>query len=369
MANITQYVTFAIITVRILLQVQALILIVLVAVIFYKISTTQVVELDTDHELPPASSEDQQSLEPAVTTPAFTRPRPPLRRRNCFVPGPNGLASQPLLSSDSEFEPATPTTSDSEEGYETAPEDAAPAMTMAEKRALAYFEDRLRQHRESVSSETSAHATAVQKTSLTDALLQIREDHSDVEEDTEMVLQRRNVKMREEGVRVKVDYFSQLTSLKPAPAPRSAPAVLSSAATGDLRGGASEISLPPSSSSGSCPSTTPPLSGLHSPAPTPCNGLTGITTPDHAPGHASVLPTSGQAGEVLDRIDEKLLGIPADVVSRRLLRDGRAILSGSKRRPRGISSAESNSAQGTPAPVVEAELQTSKSGYPSEMME
>lgn len=367
MANIQQYVTFAIITVRILLQVQALILIVLVAVIFYKISTTQVVELDTDHELPPASSEDQQSLEPAVTTPAFTRPRPPLRRRNCFVPGPNGLTSQPLLSSDSEFDSETPTTSDSEEGYETAPEDAAPAMTMAEKRTLAYFEDRLRQHRESVSSETSASPATTVQTSLTDTLLlQIREGHSDAEEDTEM-LQRRNVKMREEGVRVKVDYFSQLTSLKPAPTPRSAPAVLSSAAPGDLRGGASEISLPSSSSSGSCPSTTPPLPGLQTPATTPCGGINGITTPDHA---ASVLPTSGQAGEeILCRIDEKLLGIPADVVSRRLLRDGRAILSGRKRRPRGVSSAESNSAQGTPAPVVEAELQTSKSGYPSEMME
>ncbi|KAL2278820.1 hypothetical protein FJTKL_14159 [Diaporthe vaccinii] len=234
---------------------------------------------------------------------------------------------------------------------------------MAEKRALEYFEDRLRLHRESVSSETSA--TPAMQTPLTDA--QLREDHSDAE-DADMI-KRRNIKMREEGVRVNVSY-SQLANLKPTPIQRPAPATLSNAAAtaGNLRGGASRATSPPpftSSPPSSCLSATPTLSGLRSPAPTPCDGLSG-TTPDHTPGSASVLPTSGQAGETLSRIDEKLLAIPADAVSRRLLRDGRAILHQRKRLPRSVSSAEASPALVTPLPD-ESVLQTSE-WYPSEMM-
>ncbi|KAG6354450.1 hypothetical protein INS49_004467 [Diaporthe citri] len=358
MANIKLYAALVIVIERLPQKVQALILVILIVVTIYQISRPQV-DLDTDHELPSAPSEDHRSLEPAATTPAFTRP--PLRRRNCFVLGPNGITSEPL-SSDWEFDSTY--TSDAE-GYETAPEDEAPARTMAEKRALAYFEDRLRQHRESVSSETSA-SPAVQ-TSLTDA--QIREDHSDVE-DAEMI-KRRNVKMREEGVRVNVSY-SQLTSLKPAPAPRPAPAAFSiTAITEGLRGGASGPTSPPSSCfspPSSYVSTTPCLSGLQSPAPTP---ITGTTTPELPTGPASVPPTSGQAGdETLCRIDEKMLAVPADAVSRRLLRDGRGILHRRNRLPRSASDAE-GAVQRTPSPV-EAGLQTSKSDemwYPSEMNE
>lgn len=322
--------------------------ILIVAIIAYRNRRPQG-ELDTRQDLPPVTSESNQSLEPAAgTTPASTRPTT-LRRRNCFVLGPNESTSKPLSSDLLE--------SDSE-GYETAPEDAARIMTMAEKRAHAYFEDRLRQHSESVSSETSASPPV--QTSLTDA--QIREDHSDAD-DAEMI-KRRNIKMREEGVRVKVNH-SQLNSLKPTPARQPAPAALSNV-PGGMRGGASGTTSTPCSSSSpsSCLSTTPSFSGLQSPAPTPCGGLTGITTPDHTPGSASVLPTSGQATEVLYRIDEKLLAIPADAVSRRLLRDGRAVLHGRKRLPR--SSAEASPAPLTPAPV-EAGLET-YDRYPSEMM-
>lgn len=349
---------------RIPRQVQGLILVILIVVTIHQARRPEV-DLDTDHELPPAPSEDHQSLEPAATTPAFTRPTLP--RRNCFVLGPNGLTSEPLPS-DWEFDSTS--TSDSQgyetapesgsEGYETAPEDAAPARTMAEKRALAYFEDRLRQHRESVSSETSASPSV--QTPLTGT--QIREDHSDAE-DADMI-KRRNIKMREEGVRVSVGY-SHLANLKPTTSPRSDPAA---ATAGVLRGGASGTTSPPSFTSSplsSSLSITPSLSGLQSPRSTPCGGLTGTATPDRTPGPASVLPTSGQAGEALYRIDEKLLAIPADAVSRRLLRDGRAILHQRKRTPRSASSAEASPAeQLTPAPV-EAGLETNE-WYPSEMM-
>lgn len=335
-------------------QEEAVILVILiVAIIAYQNRRPQV-ELDTRQDLPPVTSESNQSLEPAAgTTPASTRPTT-LRRRNCFVLGQNGLTSEPLSS-----DPELCSSSDSE-GYETASEDAAPPRTMAEKRALKYFEDRLSQHRETVSSETSARPPV--QTSLTDA--QIREDHSDAD-DAEMI-KRRNIKMREEGVRVKVNN-SQLSSLKPTPARQPAPAALSNASEG-LRGGASGTTFTPCSSSppSSCLSTTPSLSGLQSPPPTRCGDITGITTPDHAPSSASVLPTSGQAAEVLYRIDEKLLAIPADAVSRRLLRDGRAVLHGRKRLPRSVSSAEASPSPLTPAPI-EAGLET-YDRYPSEMM-
>lgn len=356
MASIKLLAALVIVIERIPRQVQGLILVILIVVTIYQVSRPQV-KLDTDYELLPAPSEVPQSLEPAATTPAFTRP--PLHRHNCFVLGPNGLTSEPL-SSDWEFDS---TSASDSEGYETAPEDAAPARTMAEKRALEYFEDRLRQHRESVSSETSA--TPAVQTPLTVA--QLREDPSDAE-DADMI-KRRNIKMREEGVRVNVGY-SQLANLRPTPIQRSAPATLSNAAAtaGNLRGGASRTTSPPSFTSSppsSRLSATPTLSGLRSPAPTPCDGPSG-TTPDHTPGSASVLPTSGQAGETLSRIDEKLLAIPADAVSRRLLRDGRAILHQRKRLPRSVSSAEASPALVTPLPD-ESVLQTSE-WYPSEMM-
>lgn len=355
MANTKLYTAVAIVIIRVPKTVQGLILVILVAVLLYQIIRPQDL-LDTDQDLPLGTSKSHQSSRPAPKTPALTRPS--LKRRNCFVVGPNRLTSQPLPS---DWKSDSPFDSDSE-GYETAPEDAAPTMTMAEKRVLEYFEDRLRQHQESVSSETSASPGT--QTELT-TNVQIRDlsnasnNSCNEEDDTEM-LRRRNIKMREEGVRVSINY-SQLAYLKPAPAPRSEPA--SYHATG-------AASLP--SSPSTAPSTTPPLSGLLSPAPTPCGGITstGITTPEGSP--ASVLPTSGRAAEVLDRIDEKLLAIPADAVSRRLLRDGRASLYRSKTLSGDVSlaGASSSSSQQTPSPV-EGGLQGSNAGrwYPSDLVE
>lgn len=354
MANTKLYTALTIIIIRVPKTVQGLILVILVAVLLYQITSPQDL-LDTDQDLPLGTVEGHQSSDPA--TPALTRP--PLKRRNCFVTGPNRLTSQPLSS---DWKSDSPFDSDSE-GYETAREDAAPTMTMAEKRTLKYFEDRLRQHQESVSSETSASpgtqtelTTNVQIRDLSNASV---DNFCNEEDDTEM-LRRRNIKMREEGVRVSINY-SQLAYLKPAPAPRSEPA--SYYATG-------AASLP--SSPSTAPSSTPPLSGRLSPAPTPCGGITstGITTPEGSP--ASVLPTSGRAAEVLDRIDEKLLAIPADAVSRRLLRDGRASLYRSKTLSGDVSlaGASSSSSQQTPSPV-EGGLQGSNSErwYPSDLVE
>lgn len=349
MANTKLYTAVAIVIIRVPKTVQGLILVILVAVLLYQIIRPQDL-LDTDQDLPLGTSKSHQSSRPAPKTPALTRPS--LKRRNCFVVGPNRLTSQPLPS---DWKSDSPSDSDSE-GYETAPEDAAPTMTMAEKRTLKYFEERLRQHQESVSSETSASPGT--QTELT-TNVQIRDlsnasgdNYCNEEDDTEM-LRRRNIKMREEGVRVSINY-SQLAYLKPAPAPRSEPA--SYHATG-------AASLP--SSPSTAPSSTPPLSGLLSPAPTPCGGITstGITTPEGSP--ASVLPTSGRAAEVLDRIDEKLLAIPADAVSRRLLRDGRASLYRSKTLLRDVSSvgASSSSGQQTPSPVEGGRW------YPSDLVE
>ncbi|KKY39678.1 hypothetical protein UCDDA912_g00291 [Diaporthe ampelina] len=209
---------------------------------------------------------------------------------------------------------------------------------MAEKRALAYFEERLRRHQESVKEHSDA---------------------ADVNEGEGEAIKRRNVKMREEGVRVNVKY-PQLASLKPATAPRPEPAPVHN------------NDLPPSPSPSSGRSTSPSLAGLQSPtpAPTPVDGATGITTPQGggggggaAPGvPASVLPTSGRAGAALDNIDEKLLAVPADPVSRRLLRDGRAILH------RAVASAEGRRPGGRTG-AVEGGVRTSGRGYPSELMD
>lgn len=359
MANTKLYTALPIVIFRVPKTVQGLILVILVAVLLYQITRPQEL-LDTDHNLSFWTDKSHQSSEPALTTPSLTRP--PLKRRNCFVLGPNGLTSQPLSS---DWKSNSPFDSDSE-GYETAREDVAPARTMAEKRALKYFEERLRLHQESVSSETSASPGT--QTGLT-TNTQIRDLANAADnccnEDTDM-LRCRNIKMREDGVRVNVNY-SQLASLKPAPAPRSEPAFCHAAGAVSL-----PLASPPPSSPSSAPSTTPALSGLLSPAPTPCGGITstGVTTPEGSP--ASVLPTSGRASEVLDRIDEKLLAIPADAVSRRLLRDGRASLYRSRTLSRNVSFVgfSSSSGQLTTSPV-EGGLQGSSSGiwYPSELVE
>lgn len=363
MADTKLYTALAIVVIRVPKTVQAFILVILVAVLLYQITRPQDL-FDTDQDLPLGTSKSHQSSERTPPTSALTRP--PLKRRNCFVRRRNKFTPQPLSSdwkTDSSFD------SDSE-GYKTAPEDAAPTMTMAEKRVLQYFEERLRQHQESVSSETSA-SPGMQSGLTTNTQIRDLPNASEVnscndEDDTEM-LKRRNIKMRQEGVRVSINY-SQLAYLKPAPAPRSDQPFFSHAT------GAASLPLasPPPSSPSTAPSTTPTLSGLMSPAPTPWGGITssGVTTPEGSP--ASVLPTSGRAAEVLDRIDEKLLAIPADAVSRRLLRDGRASLYRSKTLSRDVSlpGASSSSSQQTPS-HVEGGLNGSNSGpwYPSDLVE
>ena len=344
MANTNLYTALAIIIVRIPHPAQGLILLVWTAVILYQ-SCRRQVELGADQDIPT----EAQSLEPpAAATSAVTRPS--LRRRNCFVLGSDGLTSHPLSS----VSASAPSETADPEGYETAPEAAAPARTMAEKRAVAYFEERLRRHQESVSSQASASLSV--QTALTDTQVKEHSDAADVNEGEGEAIKRRNVKMREEGVRVNVKY-PQLASLKPATAPRPEPAPVHN------------NDLPPSPSPSSGRSTSPSLAGLQSPtpAPTPVDGATGITTPQGgggaAPGvPASVLPTSGRAGAALDNIDEKLLAVPADPVSRRLLRDGRAILH------RAVASAEGGRPGGRTG-AVEGGVRTSGRGYPSELMD
>lgn len=338
--------------------VRALVLVILFAVALYQVTKPQI-EPGTYQELPAVTSRSRRGLQPAVRSQTLTRP--PLRRQNCFVLGPNSLTSRPLSPI---LEVDSPSTSD-----ETLSEDAAPARTMAETRALEYFQERLRSHQEleSVSSETSANPAA--RPSLTsEQIRDVPNDASCIEEDAEM-LRRRNVKMREEGVRVTVNYSRHLAGPKPAPAPRSQPAFGSSAAAAQAP---ATTTSSPSSSGSSAPSTTPPLSGVLSPAPTPSGGITstGVTTPEHTPGSASVLPTSGRAAKALDTIDEKLLAIPADAVSRRLLRDGRASLYRSKTLSKSVSFAGGSSGQRTPSPA-DGGMQGSKSEvwYPSELVE
>lgn len=329
------------------------------------------VQVESDQNIPPLPSQSHQSSERAATTPAFTRPS--LHRRKGFLLDPpldpDGfiLESLPLaLDSDSsstsgsqgyetareDWEVDSSATSDSE-GYDTAPEDAAPATTMAETRALEAFDAG---HQEMVSHQTSP--SSAMQTELTNSQVEDLHETADCDEVDAGLIMRRNIKMREEGVRVKVNY-SQLASLKPVPT-----------AAGSLRGGAaSRTTSPPTSSSSppsSCPSTTPPASGLRTPAPTPEN---------HQDVVAPVLPTMGPAAgqDILHRVDEKLLAIPADAVSRRLLRDGRYILRHGKRQPRSAAAAEgSSSQQVAPSPVAaEGGLQSPASDvwYPSELNE
>lgn len=354
MATIKLYTAAAVLGVLIEKPAEGLILVTLVAIVLYHISRPQV-DLDTDQDRPtliPDDNDDDQSPEPPSRVPSFTRPA--LIRRNCLVLGPNGLTSQPLSP---EWEYYSDSSSDSEAGYETAHEDAAPTRTMAETSALAYFEERARLHRESVSSHQMSANLAVQ-TELTST--QIRDDQSGAEkEDDAEALRRRNVRMRDQGVRVAVNY-SQIASLRPLQAPTTA-------------SNASEATSTSSSSPSPCSSTSPPCSGLISPAPTPCSGT--LTTPITPPSSSSLslprnLPTSGRAADAaLDRIDEKLLAIPADAVSRRLLRDGRAALRRSRiSLPGSVSFAGDAACSGSRVPSP-AEGSESAARYPSEMNE
>lgn len=312
MANIKLYTATAVIGVLIQKPAQGLILVTLVVIILYKVTRPQV-DLDTDQDRPTVTlddDDDDQSPEPPSPVPSFTRPT--LIRRNCLVLGPNGLTSQPLSP---EWEYYSESSSDSEAGYETTHEDSAPTCTMAETRAPAYFEERARLHRESVSSQVGANLAV--KTVLTNTQTKGHQAGAEEDDDDAEALRRRNIKMRDQGVRVAVAY-SQLASLRPLQAPTT-----TSPAGSPPRAAEGATSTTPLSS------PSPPRSGLISPAPTPCSGTTTtpITPSSSSSSSSRVLPTSGRAADAaLDRIDNKLLAVPADAVSRRLLRDGRAAL-------------------------------------------
>lgn len=355
MDNIKLYTATAVLGVFIQKPAQGVILVTLVVIVLYHITRPQVY-LDTDQDRPTLISDDNdddQTSEPSSPVPFFTRPT--LIRRNCLVFGPNGLTAEPLSP---EWEYYSDSSSDSEEAYETAHEDSAPTWTMAETRALAYFEERARLHRESVSSQTDTNL-AVQRV-LTST--QIRDDQSGAWEDDTEALKRRNVRMRDQGVRVDVAY-SQLASLRPLQAPTTTIHAVSPPQA--------QTATPLSSSSPSpCPSTTPPRSGLISPAPSPCSGTTTTSITPSSSSSSHVLPTSGRAAAAaLDRIDSKLLAVPADAVSRRLLRDGRAALRRSRISLHGsVSFAGDASSSGRRMPSP-AEGSASAAGYPSEMNE
>lgn len=209
-------------------------------------------------------------------------------------------------------------------------------------------------------------------------------DCNNDEEDSEntKMIKRRTLTMREEGVRVRVSY-PQLA--KPASAWKRAPQEddASIAATA----GSSPPSTPgphtpptPSSDSGS-PTGDDILSSLVvaplAPAHTPMSGNdVAIATPrspsppeqEQVQGVPSVLPTSGNdAGAALVKIEEKLLAVPADAVSRRLLIDGRAILHRKIRTPRSASSL--NGGGGSSHGHTLSDGGKPSSGYPSDLME
>lgn len=364
MADIKLYTATAVIGVFTQKPAQGLILVTLVVIVLYKVTRPQV-DLDTDQDRPTVTldddDDDDQSPEPPSPVPSFTRPT--LIRRNCLVLGPNGLTSQPLSP---EWEYYSESSSDSEAGYETTHEDSAPTCTMADTRALAYFEERARLHRESVSSQVGANLAV--KTVLTNTQTKGHPAGAEEEdEDDAEALRRRNIKMRDQGVRVAVAY-SQLASLRPLQAPTTTTTTTSPAGSPPRAAEGATSTTPLSSPS-------PPRSGLISPAPTPCSGTTTTPiTPSSSSSSSSsrVLPTSGRAADAaLDRIDNKLLAVPADAVSRRLLRDGRAALRRSRiSLPGSVSFAgDASSSSGRRVPSPAEGSSESAAGYPSEMNE
>lgn len=218
-------------------------------------------------------------------------------------------------------------------------------------------------------------------------------------------LRRRNVRMREEGVRVRVNYL-QLTNPVSA---WKATTNKTQARGGDAAAAAAAIPCPSSSPSASGPPTPPTPSSspsgsepvfLSLPAPqetlpaarstrspSPSSSYVVVSPAATPPGpstqqqqeekvlvSSSVLPTSGSAaaaGPALVQIQEKLLAVPADATSRRLLKDGRAILKGKVRTPRSPASSSSASSRGGGGGGSgrDSGCKSSDSGYPSELME
>ncbi|KAI3393664.1 hypothetical protein diail_3844 [Diaporthe ilicicola] len=333
-------------------------------------------ELDypTDEDVPSSEPESEEYWKAEEYLPSS--PRPQLRRRNCFFWGPDGLIEQPMpckLGSDS-----SSFISQSEESESEGEQDAAPFRSLAEIEIEQYFAERLRSHRESPRSprySTISSQEALNAEHLTERL----EAEKCEQDDTEDV-KNRNIRMREQGVPVSVSYsqLSSLTTTTPALPRMSAPTTVTNVAPAihqsTVRDSRPKAPSPPSSGTSTTSSSIQPST----PAPTPCDPATGITTPDHhgpftAPQQpTAMLPTSGRRAQpVLDAIDEKLLAIPADAVSRRLLRDGRALLRrggrlakrisfASRKSIRQLDSAEGNSPAGSGG---------SGASYPSDMME
>ncbi|KAJ0124259.1 hypothetical protein J7T55_005597 [Diaporthe amygdali] len=373
MAKAMFYVFIGFIAARMPLPTQGIILGILLGIILYDLRDPSI-EFDEDQEPPIAASECFEALEEVNVTPA--PPRPPLRRRLCFVLGPKGMTLEPIPAASASDSSSAPQS----EELVTVGDVEAPAPSIEEETALQYFEQRACEQKNSVSFPE--YSILASKAGLIPTKLKDRFEVETDDEEGTVKLMLRNIKMRGEGVRVEVSY-SQLSDLKnttPAtsqtPAPRPEPS-----ATTDVHGVRSAVNSSPyvpatPSCSSSCASTTPSFSGVQSstPRPTPCGDITGITTPDKqsnqiAPSRPSVLPTSGRAGSFLEEIDEKLLAVPADAVSRRLLRDGRAILHRNRRLPRngslvgGISTHQAGSAESGQV------SRRARTGYPSELME
>ncbi|KAL1855897.1 hypothetical protein Daus18300_010875 [Diaporthe australafricana] len=291
---------------------------------------------------PRAAPEIHESSESEEASPGS--PRPQLPRHDCSLCGQDELACQ-RMPNDSTSDSALTPQSDESEFVDC--EDAASARPSTEVMSIADdVEERLRSRKNSLEPFPPFPE------------MEFCEDAEDPDKKTRL----RFVKMRDEGTPVKVSY-AQLSGLTPTT--RTLPPAPAAAAVD-----------PSPSTSGTSNSSLPSSQQPSNPAPTPCD-LTGITTPDHHQASSSLapqkqspstLPTSGRAGAVLDVIDEKLLAVPADAVSRRLLRDGRALLRRDGRLPMSISFATSV-VRPTKSVKFGREAGELEDSYPSDMME
>lgn len=359
----------------------------------------------SDREPPETSGQDRDSRSAAPaqgrSIRADTPPPTPRCTRSYQHQGLDELTSRPPVpaasssfsrrssqSSGSVDSVAAPNSADTSplggsEAYDTVPEEAVPAAknSMSQGTGAAATTTAHPGKEDlptgSVSPQTRASGDLTFLAHVTDEQLADRNNDEEDSENTKMI-KRRTLTMREEGVRVRVSY-SQLA--KPASAWKGAPQEdgASIAATA----GSSPPSTPgphtpptPSSGSGS-PTGDGILSLVVAPPHTPVSGNdVAVATPrspspqeqEQVQGVPPVLPTSGNdAGAALVKIEEKLLAVPVDAVSRRLLIDGRAILQQKIRTPRSASSL--NGGGGSSHAHTLSDGGKPSSGYPSDLME
>lgn len=375
MARFAVYLSLALVVVRTPQPYQCITLLVLIVIntaITLRQLHRQLTDLDLDLDLdlnanrgaPRAAPEIHESSESEEEVPDSPRPQP--CHGGCFLCELDDLIAHPMPN-DSASGSSFASQSDESEFVDC--EEAASVGSLEEIRQLVMYhhavEEQVRSRKNSASSSrqnslSSQEALTTSQLEPFPPFPEMPAEQFEVAEDVEKEIRLRNLRMREEGVRVKVSraQLSGLTQttrpLPPAPPAPVQPSPPSS--------GASNSSF----SSSLQPST---------PAATPYD-LTGITTPDQRVSFlepqqrpTSSLPTSGRAGSVLDRIDEKLLAVPADAVSRRLLRDGRAMLRRGGRLPKSISFAGGMSVRQTQPTQGGQENGELEASYPSDMME